>query len=105
MQEIVFGIGPNPIKDENPILLYCPLVLYVSDKTTWEVDRCYSDLLSEGVYIILGRLGFGEEDGYFEPGLPLLREEILSVLEFVNFTYNQEFEEFMKVKFISKVEG
>jgi hypothetical protein len=98
MQKVIFGIGPNPIEeDENQILLYCPLVLYVGDKETWDIDKCCSDLLSKEVCTLLGKLGFGsEEDGIFEPDRPRSREEILKMLELMDFVYNKEFEDFMK---------
>ena len=74
---MIFGVGDSAmIEDCDDGLSSSSLFLFVTDKKTWETEKCCNDTLDNEVHDVLGFNGFSEVmDGVFESEHSSITEE------------------------------
>ncbi len=103
MQEMIFGIGPNPMVEEfeeedGDDYKISPFHVYLTDKKTWDEKHCCNDsAVDHEMRTDLNKFGFAEAmEGIFEPNnATMTKEQIRQAMEGLGYVYNEEFSGWM----------
>ena len=98
MKEMIYGIGPYPIEEDDEFSIGCPqIVVFVTDLETWEKHQACNDWIDKDIRKMLNDAGFVEmEDGIFEPTDIKMTEKYIDIeMTKIGFVRNKEFEDFM----------
>jgi len=99
MIDSVFGVGVIPPNDEGEEEKAC---VFVSDRETWEEEKCCSDSYLDDTYKELADLGLYEEEDGIWAGDVLEELDTIGIgtlMTNAGFTYDSDFEEFMRQRF------
>ena len=107
MQEMIFGIGPNPMfeqfEDEDndykdDAIRVSPFHVYLTDKKTWDEKHCCNDsAVDNGMNEKLNKAGFAEamESIFESDDASLSKEQIHEIIVALGYVYNEEFSSWM----------